>query len=199
MKFVNFAAPIIEVGGLNGSKMLDREYIIPFVGLKIGMHEFEFNVDDKFFESIEYSLIQKGNVHVHFTLDKKETMMIGQFRLDGVVHTACDRCSAPLKTRINGEYQLIYKFGNEPAEDESLVIVYPEEFEINLKDSINEFVTVSLPARVVHENEEDCDEEMLELLNEYMINSNFHEAPETTIEDEEELDPRWAALKKLKK
>lgn len=178
--------------------MLDKEYNIPFVGLKIGKHEFDFDIDDKFFENIEYSLIQKGNVKVHFELEKKETMMIGNFTIDGTVHTACDRCSAPMEISVEGDYQLIYKFGDEPTEDEMLVIVYPEEFEINIKESILEFITVSLPARVVHEDEDDCDEEMLDLLDEYMINSEYYEAPEPDIEDEEELDPRWAALKKLK-
>lgn len=194
--------------------MMGKEFNIPFVGLKLGVHEFEFEINDAFFESIEYSLIQKGNVNVVFELEKKETMMIGNYSLEGTVHTACDRCTGPLEVFIEGEYQLVYKFGTEPEEDEALVVVYPEEFEINIKDSIHEFITVSLPSRVVHD-EDECDEEMMSLLDEYVVNSmDYDEDDEFDIDDEDDeefdeeeeepedtdgyVDPRWEALRKLK-
>lgn len=190
--------------GNKSLKMVGKEFNIPFVGLKLGVHEFEFEINDTFFESIEYSLIQKGDVKVHFTLDKKETMMIGDYSIEGTVHTACDRCTGPLEVAIEGEYQLVYKFASEDEEDESLVVVYPEEFEIDIKDSIHEFITVSLPPRVVHE-EGECDEEMMALLDEYVVNSeNYeeYEEDEEEVEPEEEddeyIDPRWEALRKLK-
>jgi hypothetical protein len=58
-------------------KSNENEFIIPFVGLKQGKHVFEFDITDAFFETFEYSIIQKGKVHIEFTLDKKETMIIG--------------------------------------------------------------------------------------------------------------------------
>ena len=211
---VNFAAPIREVWENKSLKMVGKEFNIPFVGLKLGVHEFEFEINDAFFESIEYSLIQKGNVKIVFELEKKETMMIGNYSIEGLVHTACDRCTGPLEVFIDGEYQLVYKFADEPEEDESLVVVYPEEFEINIKDSIHEFITVSLPPRVVHD-EDECDEEMMSLLDEYVVNSmeydedddefEFDDEDEENDEEEEEtegdseyVDPRWEALRKLK-
>ena len=41
-----------------------KDFIIPFVGLNEGIHDFTFNVDDKFFESFDYSEIKKGKVEV---------------------------------------------------------------------------------------------------------------------------------------
>lgn len=187
---------------------MDRAFVIPFVGLKIGMHTFEFDITDAFFEQVEYSLIEKGNVHVTLNLEKKETMMIGDFTIEGKVEAICDLCNDPVDVEIEGEYQLIFKFDDKPTDDETLIIVYPEEFEIDLRENILELITVSLPKRTVHP-EGECDSEMLELLNEYRVNSDdddfdddFDEeedTEDTPDDDDDYVDPRWAALKGLNK
>lgn len=185
----------------------DRAFVIPFVGLKIGMHTFEFKIADAFFEQVEYSLIEKGNVDVTLNLEKKETMMIGDFTINGKVAASCDLCNEPVEVDIEGEYQLIFKFDDKPTDDETLIIVYPEEFEIDIRENLLELISVSLPSRTIHEDGE-CDEEMLELLNEYRVNADdedlededYEEAEDTEEEsddDYEYIDPRWAALKNL--
>ena len=105
---------------------------------------------------------------------------------------------------------MIYKFDNEETDDETLIMVYPEEFEINIKESILEFIAVSLPSRTMHD-EGGCNEDMLDLLSEYTMNSErideedvdeeWEDEEEEEYEEEEEsdyVDPRWEALKKLK-
>lgn len=183
---------------------LSKDYIIPFVGLKLGVHAYKFDITDTFFEIFEYSIIHKGNVEVELQLEKKETMLIGNFTVNGEVETECDRCTDPVKTKINGEYRLIYKFDTEPSDDETLIIVYPEEFEIDVKENILELITVSLPSRTIHK-EGECNEEMLSILDEYILVSKNEEADASDGESKEEpnenddyVDPRWAALKKLK-
>ena len=165
-------------------KSNDNEFIIPFVGLKQGKHVFEFDITDAFFDTFEYSIIQKGKVHIEFTLDKKETMMIGEFQLEGSVETTCDRCNDTIEVPIEGEYRLVYKFDNEPSEDEALVIIYPEEYELHIKESLLEFMTVSLPIRTIHEPGE-CNEEMMRLLNEYVVNSLDDDDDDEDFDDEE--------------
>ncbi|MBL4861738.1 MAG: DUF177 domain-containing protein [Crocinitomicaceae bacterium] len=182
--------------------MSNKEYIIPFVGLNIGVHEFEFVITDAFFEGIEYSIVHKGNVKVRLALDKKETMLVGNYSLEGTVSTSCDRCNEPVDIEIEGSYQLVYKFDDEPTDDESLIIVYPEEFELDIKENILELITVSLPARAIHE-EGECDEEMMKVLDEYTVNSeNDRDSGEDEgdegEDDDDDIDPRWEALRKLK-
>lgn len=176
------------------------------------MHTFEFDITDAFFEQVEYSLIDKGNVHVTLNLEKKETMMIGDFTIDGKIESSCDLCTYPVDVDIEGEYRLIFKFDDKPTDDETLIIVYPEEFEIDIRENLLELITVSLPSRIVHP-EGECNEEMLELLGEYRVNADnedfddedFEEAEDTNEEadnseqDDEYIDPRWAALKNLGK
>lgn len=171
-----------------------KEYVIPFVGLKLGVHEFTFDVTDSFFEEFEYSIISSGDVKVTLRLDKRETMLIGDFEIEGTVRAACDRCTDMAEVEIDGEYQLIFKFDDEPSDDESLVVLYPEDYEIDLTDHILELITVSLPSRLVHD-EGECNEEMMNLIEQYSFNASSDVEED---ESEDEVDPRWEALKKLK-
>ena len=148
--------------------MSDKEFVIPFVGLKQGVHEFNFEIGKAFFESIEYSIVLEGNVYVTFLLDKKETMLIGDYTIRGTVKASCGRCNDPVDVDVEGEFQLVYKFDDKPSEDESLVIVYPEEYEIDVKESIHEFISVSIPSRTVHK-EGECNEDVMKILSEYQV------------------------------
>ena len=186
-----------------------RDYIIPFVGLKVGFHEFEFEIRDAFFEELEYSIIQKGDAHVKLRLEKKETMLIGEFSVSGLVFTSCDRCNDPVEVPVNGSFRLIYKFGDEVSDDETLIVLPDEAYELDVRQNIYELITVSLPARLVHPKGE-CNEEMLELLQKYSGRSeeinDYEDWDEEEDEDWEEddddddddpIDPRWSALKNL--
>lgn len=162
-----------------------REYIIPFVGLKIGFHDFEFEIRDSFFEDRDYSIIHKGNVLVNMRLEKKERMMIAEFSIRGTVHTNCDRCNDPLEVPAIGDYKLIYKFGLEESDDEMLLVLHPDAYEIDLNDTLYELITVSLPTRLIHKKGE-CNEEMLALLQKYGAESDEDE--EDWDDDEEDWD-----------
>ena len=50
----------------------DKNFLIPFTGLKIGTHQFNFEVDDLFFEERDYSILKKGELCVDVTLEKKK-------------------------------------------------------------------------------------------------------------------------------
>jgi len=183
---------------------LNRDYIIPFVGLKIGAHKFDFNITDTFFDNYEYSIIRKGNVKIELILDKKETMLIGHYTIGGVIQSECDRCTDPIEVAVGGTYKLVYKFDTEPCDDESLIIVYPEEFELDISDNILELIMVSLPLRSIH-NEGECNEEMMEQLSEYVLVEEKFEAEDndelsddSEDDDQGEIDPRWSVLKGLK-
>lgn len=190
-----------------------REFVIPFLGLKLGSHSFEYKVDTAFFEEIEYSIIHDGEVQVDLVLDKKETMLIGTFSAQGMVSANCDRCNDPVRVPVKGSFQLIYTFGLEESDDETLVVLHPEAYEIDVQPAIYELITVSLPARLLHE-EGECNEEMLEALSEYLINPGDEDSDEWDDDDlgdddedweddedeggdDDDIDPRWSALKNL--
>jgi uncharacterized protein len=179
-----------------------REYVIPFVGLKPGKHNFNFEVDNKFFEEIEYSIIHEGSAQVELVLEKKETMLIADFKISGNVSTNCDRCNDQVEVAIKGEYQLVFKFGGEHTDDETLVVLPSEAFEVDMQPHIYELITVSLPSRSIHK-EGECNEEMLQKLNEYLVNSEEDEdwEDDDDWEDEDDDDSPddspWSILKNL--
>ncbi len=179
----------------------DREYVIPFIGLKLGTHDFQFEIRDAFFEELEYSIIQKGNAHVKLRLEKKESMLIGEFSSTGVIFASCDRCNDPVEVPISGSFRLIFKFGGEQDDDETLIVLPNDSYEINVRQYIYELMTVSLPSRLVHP-EGECNEEMIGLLEKYTIHSDVYSddrdtANEHDVDDDGPADPRWSALKNL--
>jgi uncharacterized metal-binding protein YceD (DUF177 family) len=197
-----------------------REYIIPFIGLKLGFHEFEFQIQDAFFEDRQYSSIHSGTANVRLVLEKKETMMIGEFEIKGSVSTDCDRCNDPIEVPIKGSFKLIFTFGNEPSEDESIIVMHPDDYELELKDHLYELLIVSLPTRLIHPKGE-CNEEMIELLSKYTVqqepsgseddddeddwdfedDDDYEDDEDWEDEDEDDdspIDPRWNKLKDIK-
>lgn len=205
-------------------KKSTNEFIIQFVGLKIGTHRYEFNIDKTFFEGVENTLIDDANVLVELAFEKKETMMIAEFSLSGTVATPCDRCNDPMEVQIHGDYRIVYKFGTEVSEDENLIILHPESYELNVSAPIYELLVISLPARRIHP-EGECNEEVMDLYNKYIVNANQPDDDDEWDEDDEDwddeedsgdwddegeddddsddpdddkpIDPRWSALKNL--
>ena len=166
-------------------------FAIPFVGLKQGIHEFEFDIDKSFFESLPYSLIENGRLSAYLELEKKETMLIAQLDVVGFIFTDCDRCTEPLTQEIEGDMTLYYyTFGEEESEDENLLVLAPESYQIDLTQPLYELISLSLPAKMIHE-EGECNEEMVELINKYQQPSSDSKT------DDDEIDPRWSALKNL--
>jgi len=166
---------------------MTNAFKIPFVGLKLGKHEFEFDVDNAFFETLSYSLIEKGDLKVWLDLEKKETMLLASFYVEGTVEMVCSRCNETMDADVEGELEIIYKFGHESYDDENLIVISPDSFEIDVSQPIYELITVSLPLRPVHE-EGKCDEEMVKLLEKFQAKEK---------KDNDVSDPRLSALKNL--
>ena len=167
------------------------DFTIPCAGLKLGHHTYDFEVDDTFFEELEYSLIKKGSISVSIDLEKKETMLILNFTLAGTVEVECNLCTDPMNQQIDASYPLIYKFGLEDLEDDSIIVIHPDSYQIDVQHPIYEFLTISLPIRTVHA-EGECNQEMLETMNKYLASTNKEED-----NNDDEIDPRWSALKNL--
>jgi uncharacterized protein len=170
-----------------------RTYSIPFVGLKKGVHTFDYTIEAEFFELMEQDLLQQGKVEVKLDLNKKDTIMELDFRFSGVVRLSCDRCLEEFDYELEGEDRLIVKFGHETEEEsEEILVLASNETEINVAQYIYEFISLRVPMRHVHPDDKDgnstCDPEFLAKIEEL----SRHE------DEEHEPDPRWAALKNLK-
>jgi uncharacterized metal-binding protein YceD (DUF177 family) len=173
-----------------------NKYSIEFKGLKEGLHEYEYKVDNKFFEHFDESLVKNGDVNVKVEFEKRSAFLKLHFHISGWLELICDRCLDEYPQDVELETELFVKYGEETEfeDGDNVIWVLPEEHHINLAQVIYEYTTLSIPLRHIHPNEKgenSCNTEMLERLN--IVND-----AEEVEQEEEEIDPRWAALKSLK-
>ncbi|MDR6299756.1 YceD family protein [Mesonia maritima] len=171
-----------------------KAYEIQFVGLKVGRHQYDYQIDNTFFELFEYNEFNNVNVKAELTLEKKPTMLELDFKVEGFVNVNCDVTNEPYDQPINGELSIVIKFGDEyNDENEELLIIPHGEYKIQVEQYIYEAIILSVPYKRIHPGVEDgtLNSEVLDKLEEL--------APKQKEEkdSDEEIDPRWNELKKL--
>lgn len=172
-------------------------YDIAFKGLKEGSHRFDFEIDDRFFETFENSLVSKGKIKAKVTLQKQSTLLIVEISVKGTVVLMCDRCLEDYDQRVKSKSQLIVKFSSEQEElSDELIVLGVDEHQINVAQYLYEQIILGLPIKHVHPTDKEgnstCNPEMLEKLKEYLIDD------EKPVKDEKPvIDDRWSELKKL--
>jgi uncharacterized protein len=63
------------------------KYDVEFRGLAEGLHEFEFEVQDTFFEHFEQAMVNKGDVQVKVKLEKRSSFIKLYFNNKGLAGT----------------------------------------------------------------------------------------------------------------
>ena len=163
-------------------------YDLKFSGLKDGIHDFQYELEDAFFKTFEEFNINGGKGKLNVVLDKKANLLSLDLQFDAGLDTNCDRCGDDLTLHINGEDNVYVKFDNDQLknDDESIVLLAVDAYQIPLDNIIFELIVTKLPLKKVHESEDDCNQEAIEAL--YEISSD---------DQEEEVDDRWNDLKEL--
>ncbi|MCK0133266.1 DUF177 domain-containing protein [Arenibacter sp. S6351L] len=172
--------------------MQHKEFIIPFSGLKQGKHEFEYTIENKFFESFEYDEFNGANIKLDVTLNKMSTMMELEMKARGTVNVNCDLTSEPYDQKIKADLELVVKFGDEYNNDNDEILIIPHsEYQINIAQYVYEMLVLAVPLKKVHPGVLDgsLKSDVLDKLEELQ--------PKDTKENKEDIDPRWDALKKL--
>ena len=168
-----------------------RQYAIPFKGLKEGKHDFNFVVDNSFFEQFESSEVKRGLVNVQVELIMHSQFLELQFDINGKITINCDRCLEPFVTRITHQAMLYIRFGEKTLEQsDELLILGDSENEVPLDQLLFEYIHLALPIQRIHpeiDGISGCNPEMMEKLN-------AHDADDTENASE---DPRWEKLKGL--
>ncbi|MNK10148.1 hypothetical protein D3C87_281640 [compost metagenome] len=172
-----------------------KQFSIPFTGLKLGKHSFEFEIDKSFFDAFEHSLVKDGTLKAQVELDKQETMLILGFHIEGTLKLNCDTCLSDFDQPIVLNERQIVKFAEEVEEDEiedlEIIVLPRKETAVDVSELIYEFITVAVPfTNKCEQAGKTCDEQMLSTLDKLAVG---HEEQE-----EQTDDPRWEALKKLK-
>ncbi len=147
---------------------------IAFVGLKPGIHEFAYDMDDRFFAGEEGVDFTNTVARVKLTLDKKAGFMLLKFEVSGKADVVCDRCSNNLTMDLWDEFNMLVKMVdnpeqmNEREDDPDVYYISRTESHLQLNDWLFEFVSLSVPMQKMCSAEEmggsKCNKEVLEML-----------------------------------
>lgn len=174
-----------------------KKYDIHIYKLSNGIHEYDFEIRDEFFEMFDGDLVNKGQLNALISLNKSDSMIQVDFNIKGSIELECDRSLEEFDFPIDFIRSMIYKFGDEEKElSEDVYVIEKNTQTLNVADIIFEFIGLEVPMKKLHpkfQEEEDEDDES----EGSMIYYSESEEDQNE-QDEENIDPRWAALKNLK-
>ena len=184
-------------------------YNIQLKAMEIGQSEIEYQLGNDFFEAIGEEAIQKGNVTAKVSIAKSTKQSELKFELVGSVVVPCDRCLEDMNQPIKANGRLVVRFGKEFKDEGDDIVIVPEDpGTINVSWFLYEFIELAIPIKHVHPFGK-CNAGMASILSEHMVDSESLELDVDTMDssmldqgvvtDKESVDPRWEALKKLKK
>lgn len=151
-----------------------RNFDIAFVGLKPGIHEYHYDINDKFFTDYQEQDFRNCTAHIKLTLDKKTSFMLLKFEIGGQLEVACDRCGNNLPLELWDEFNIVVKMVESPEEmnqqeeDPDVYYISKGESHLHISDWIYEFINLSIPMQRMCSEEEmggpHCNKEVLGML-----------------------------------
>lgn len=183
-------------------------YNISLKNLSQGTHDFEYQLDRKFFDAIDGDEVKKGDVKVTVTVKKTSSTFEFKFNLKGIVQVPCSRCLDDMNQEIDSQNRLVVKLGKEYSEESDEIVIIPEdEGAINIAWFLYEFIALNVPIKHVHAQGM-CNKTMSSKLRKHRAVSSDDndddggDVMDDDYPDEEEsasspADPRWDALKGL--
>lgn len=173
-----------------------RTFEIAFVGLKAGIHEFEYEINDKFFVEYQEQDFRNCTANVKLTLDKKNGFMLLKFEVGGKLEVTCDRCGNNLPLELWDEFNIVVKMVedpeqmNEQEEDPDVYYISKGESHLRVADWIYEFINLSIPMQRMCTEDQiggpQCNQEVLTMLK------------KMDARDQPMGNPIWKGLEKFK-
>jgi len=167
-----------------------KQFDICFGNLSMGRHCLDLEINNTFFEKFDIEDVTGAKVQVQVELERKETMVILNFDMQGILYSTCDLCLDEISIPIADNKKLILKFVSEPcqSDDEDIVFVQENSHTYNIEQVLFEYLYALLPMRKVHgeTGSGTCNQKMLSLIENAKIKPAIRE------------DARWEALKQIK-
>ena len=116
-------------------------YLIDLSRLPIGTHQFDLQLDNDFFSSVEKTEILSGNVAATVTLNLREDDYSLTIALKGSVFVTCDRCLDPVSVDIQDEQEIWSDDEEEITNDQSPITNH----QLDLSWLVYELVSINIP------------------------------------------------------
>lgn len=173
-----------------------REFEIAFVGLKPGIHEFSYHIDERFFEEYNDQDFRNPDANVKLLLEKSNGFMMLRFEIGGKAEVSCDRCNNNLPIQLFDDFTVTIKMTDDPErmneqeEDPDVYYISRSESHIDVKNWIYEFINLSIPMQKTCEYEN---------MDGPYCNPSAREMLKNMRPDENEgRNPIWKGLEKFK-
>ena len=163
-----------------------RTFEVAFVGLKPGIHEFNYELDNKFFAEKGIEDLHISQAQVKMTLEKNTGFMLLKFEVGGKADVVCDRCGNNLTIDLWDEFKMLVKLVENPEEmndqeeDPDVFYISRNESHLHVSDWIYEFVILSIPMQKMCSPDKiggtHCNNEVLEKLKEMETKHAEHNA-----------------------
>lgn len=172
-----------------------REFDIAFVGLTPGVHTFQYQITDSFFENYGQQDFSNCNATVKLQFDKKSNFFLLKFEVGGTATVVCDRCGQPFELQLWDDFNQVVKLVENPEEmngdeDPDVTYIPRTESHLNVADFVYEFINLSFPMQRIHPDDADgksgCDPKVLEMLDKMKE------------QGEDKTNPIWKGLEKFR-
>jgi uncharacterized metal-binding protein YceD (DUF177 family) len=169
-------------------------YGVNIVGLSNKKHHFDYEIGEKFFGQYGSDFLSEGLFHADVELTKHETFIEAEFKLKGVARLICDRSLEPFDFPVERAHKIVFKFGdtNQELSDE-IIMISRDTAVLELGQYIYEFLVLALPMKRLHPRFRDAESNDDNPEGKIVYSSKPDEPG-----DQDEIDPRWNILKKLK-
>ena len=149
-----------------------NHYIVDLKRLPVGLHSFDIQLDNAFFECLEKSEILGGEVVAKATLNLREDYQLN-IAVQGTVFVVCDRCLDPMAIEINDEQEI---FSEDEETGDGLPVTGNT---LDLSWLAYEIVSINIP--LVHSHQAgECNKQMELLLHDHLCDEP---EPEDDIDD----------------
>ena len=176
-----------------------NEFDINLVNLKDKQHEYDFVIDNGFFELFEQNLVNGGDLTAHIVLDKSPLLLNLTFNIKGVVNLTCDRSLENFDYPVDIQENLLIKYGDQEMElDDNVLQITAGAQKINLAQHLFDYIGLAIPMKKLHPRFAADEAEEGDILI-YSTATNAGETGTDEPDKDEPIDPRWDILKNLSK
>ncbi|MBT1702336.1 YceD family protein [Chryseosolibacter indicus] len=172
-----------------------KAYSVNIIGLSNKEHHFNYEIKNDFFEQYGKGLVEGGNFTADVMLNKHETFIEADFKIKGEANLICDRSLDPFTYPVGVRKKIVFKYGDSDEEiSDEIIMIARDKDSLDLGQYMYEFIGLEIPMKKLHpryanEGEDENSEGKL-----------IYSSGESSYnpESDEDIDPRWEKLKKLK-
>lgn len=171
-----------------------KDYEIKFSGLKLGKHQYDYQLDNTFFELFDYTDFESSKLGVDVVMEKKNNSLEFDFKLKGTVKVPCDLTMELFDLPLENELRLVVKFGEAYDDTQEDILIIPSgDHSVNIAHYLYEMAVLALPLKKVHPDVQ-AGKKSSEILEKLKDLSPESKGPD---KEKDDTDPRWDKLKSL--